>query len=125
MRVEEVGLGDLRVGDVVRVHWNDASEATRRLSRDEVVYDTPIRSYGVFIGVKGFRTKHIVVAKEVIERERLFHYNCIPVGLIERIVLLSRRDLEAGLLRHLRRKVMVTPLKRFVVGRKGGKICYG
>ena len=59
----EVGLGELRVGDLVSVLWSDASEATRPLPAEDKGFDTLITSFGVFLGVKGFRTRHVVVAK--------------------------------------------------------------
>ena len=119
-----VGIEDLRVGDAVRVHWFDASEDTRVLSCDDGVYDTPIRSYGAFLGVKGFRARHIVIAKEVVERDKVFHYNAIPVGMVEKVILLNPKDLEERLLKPLRRKVVSTPLKKFVVGVLGGCMPY-
>jgi len=129
----EVGLGDLRIGDAVRVHWLDASEATRPLTEAHRAFDTPIRSYGVFLGVKGLRTRHLVIAKEIIEVDRTFHYNVIPVGMIERVFLLRRGDLDPDLLRHLHETVARAPVKRFgrrlsgpalVTGRQGGWMRY-
>lgn len=121
---DAVSVGDLKVGDVVRVHWLDASETTRQLPNEEEVYDTPIRTYGVFLGVKGIRTKHMIIGKEVIEYDRTFHYNVIPVGMVEKVVLLSPADLGEGLLKQLRRKIASTPLKRFIIGVKGGLMQY-
>ena len=119
-RGSEIPLEKLRRGDAIRVHWLDASEVTRRLPEGEHLYDTPIRSYGVFLGIKGLRTKHLVIAKEVITCERTFHYNVIPVKMVEKIVLLNPLDLEENLLRHLSKKVKETQMKKFKVGRRGG-----
>jgi len=120
--VKVVRLADLRVGDAVRVHWFDASEATCPMPQKDHTYDTPVRSYGVFLGVKGMRAKHAIVAKEVVERDKTFHYNAIPLGMIERVLLLNPADLERDLLKCLRRKVMATPLKRFRRGQRGGTL---
>lgn len=123
-RGKGVGVEDLRVGDLVSVLWADASEATRPLPASQKCFDTHITSFGVFLGVKGFRTKHAVIAKEVIEPDRTFHYNVLPMAMIQRIVLYGRDVLPSGMLGHLRRKVTATPLKRFVVGGEGGWIRY-
>jgi len=120
--LREVRLSDLKVGDAVRVHWFDASEATCSLPHEDHKFDTPVRSYGVFLGVKGLRVKHAIVAKEVVERDKTFHYNAIPLGMIERVLLLNPEDLERDLLKCLRRKVMAAPLKRFRRGRRGGRL---
>ncbi|MCD6263503.1 hypothetical protein J7L60_03730 [Candidatus Bathyarchaeota archaeon] len=119
-RGSEVSIGELRRGDAIRVHWLDASEVTSRLPEGEHLYDTPIRSYGVFLGVKGRRTKHLVIAKEVITHERTFHYNVIPLGMVEKVILLNPSDLDENLLRHLSKKVRETPVKKFKVGWRGG-----
>ena len=120
--MREVQLKDLSVGDAVRVHWCAASEHVASLPREDHRYDTPVRSYGVFLGVKGLRVKHVIVAKEVVEHDKTFHYNAIPLGMIERVFLLNPADLGRDLLRCLRRKVMATPLKRFRRGQRGGTL---
>ena len=120
--MKKVKIDDLRVGDAVRVHWFDASEATCSLPREDHRYDTPVCSYGVFLGVKGLRARHAIVAKEVVEHDKTFHYNAIPLGMIERVFLLNPADLERDLLKCLRRKVVATPLKRFRKGLMGGRL---
>ena len=74
--------------------------------------------------MKGFRTKHVVIAKEVIEHDRTFHYNVLPTAMIQRIVSYGKNVLPSNMLRHLRKRVTVTPLKRFVVGGEGGFMGY-
>jgi len=71
-------INSLRFGDLVEIEWLDASEATGRLERAH--FDTPVRSVGFYLGVKGKRTKHMVIAKEVIDAAKAYHYNVIPVG---------------------------------------------
>lgn len=115
----EVGMGELRLGDAVRVLWLDA-ELTRVLPSSEGLYDTPIWSYGVFLCVKGLRARHLVIAKEVIVHERMFHYNVIPMGMVERVVLLRSGDLDPELLRDISRKVAETPVRKLEVGPRGG-----
>lgn len=124
MRPKEVNLKDLKVGDLIRVHWLDASEDTRPLHKNPKAFDVPIRSYGIFLGVKGYRTKHVIIAKEVIEYDKTFHYNCIPVGMIEQIVLINKGELPKNLLTHLTRKVTRTSIKRFRKWKYGGWMKY-
>lgn len=51
------------------------------------------------------KAKHLVVAKEVIVGERMFHYIAIPVGMVEKVVLLRPRDLDPELLREISTRV--------------------
>ena len=87
----EVRVEDLEVGDLVEVHWLDASEARRPLGLPEGEFDTPVRSIGVFGGLRGLRVKHLIIIKEVfIPEEPEYHYNAIPLGMIERVLLAAR-----------------------------------
>jgi len=43
---------------LIEIGWLDASESTGRLERARC--ETPVRSVGFYLGVKGKRTKHIV-----------------------------------------------------------------
>jgi len=58
-------IDSLRFGDLVQVDWLDASEATDNISHD--LFDTPICSVGFFLGVKGRKARHVVIAKEIID----------------------------------------------------------
>jgi hypothetical protein len=80
-------IDSLCFGDLVQVDWLDASEATDVLSHDR--FDTPVVSVGFFLGVRGRRGKHLVIAKEVLD-SRTYHYNVIPVGMIQRLRVHSR-----------------------------------
>jgi len=71
-------INSLRFGDLVEIEWLDASEATGRLERAR--FDTPVRSVGFYLGVKGKRTKHVVIAKEVIDAAKAYHYNVTVHG---------------------------------------------
>lgn len=82
---------NLRFGDLVEVDWLDASEATGRLEKGK--FDTPVRSVGYFLGLKGRKTKHLVIAKELVRTCDAFHYNAIPIGMIETIHVLAREAL--------------------------------
>lgn len=51
----------LCVGDLICVDWCDAN--TGKSSDVGIDIDVPVRSWGVFMGVFGLRTKHIVLAQ--------------------------------------------------------------
>lgn len=80
-------IDSLCFGDLVQVDWLDASEATDVLSHDR--FDTPVVSVGFFLGVKGRKGRHLVIAKEILD-SRTYHYNVIPVGMIQRLRVHSR-----------------------------------
>lgn len=89
----EVRVEELELGDLIEVRWLDASEARTTLSLPEREFDTPVRSIGVFGGLRGSRVKHIIVIKEefAIGEAPEYHYNAIPLGMVEKIVLARRR----------------------------------
>ena len=88
-----VSIEELEVGDLIEVRWLDASEAKMSLSVPEREFDTPVRSIGVFGGLRGSRAKHIIIIKEefTIGDAKEYHYNAIPLGMVDRIVLARRR----------------------------------
>ena len=98
-------VGSLCFGDLVQVDWLDASEATDVISHDR--FDTPVCSVGFFLGLKGHRAKHIVIAKEIIDA-RTYHYNVIPVGMVTRLVVHSRAALTATAKRRLKKLYLST-----------------
>jgi hypothetical protein len=54
-------LESLSLGDLICVGWCDAS--TGKSSGSGASIDVPVKSWGVFIGVLGVKTKHIVLAQ--------------------------------------------------------------
>ena len=101
--VREVRLDELKPGDIVAVYWLDASEGRQEAPIPSGVFDTPVVSYGVYLGTYGRRAKHIVVVKEVVMDE--VHYNAIPVGMVERVERLSKRRVGDGDLRKIAGKM--------------------
>lgn len=83
---------NLHFGDIIEVDWLDASEATGRLETGK--FDTPVRSVGYFLGIKGRKTRHLVIAKELVRTCDTFHYNVIPVGMIENIRTIAQQALD-------------------------------
>ncbi|MFB3889488.1 MAG: hypothetical protein ACE14S_08345, partial [Candidatus Bathyarchaeia archaeon] len=55
-------IKNLTAGDLVLVEWCDASIG-KSLSNGVAGIDVPVKSYGVFIGVLGQRTKHVLLAQ--------------------------------------------------------------
>jgi len=107
MGVQNLGrvIGSLCFGDLVQVDWLDASEATDVLSHDR--FDTPVVSVGFFLGVRGCRAKHLVIAKEILD-SRTYHYNVIPVGMIQRLKVHSRVALTKGAKHRLKKLYLKT-----------------
>jgi len=99
----EVSLEELQPGDLVAVHWLDASEGRAIPPLRHKIFDTPVISYGIFLGVRGIRTKHVVVVKEYIMDE--VHYNSIPLGMLEKVEKLGPYRVKAKWLKKLLRAV--------------------
>jgi hypothetical protein len=101
-------IDSLRFGDLIEVAWLDASESTGRFAGERHSgFDTPVRSVGYFLGLKGKRTKHVVIAKEIID-DAFYHYNVIPVGMIEGITILAKDRLDPETKRVLKKFVAVS-----------------
>jgi hypothetical protein len=98
--VQEV-ISSLRFGDSIIVEWLDASEATGSLKGAKI--DTPVSSWGVFLGIKGERTKHLIVAKEIVDVDRACHYNAVPLGMIKRIRVIERGTLDPKTMKRLKK----------------------
>lgn len=101
MRIVDV-LNSLEFGDLIVVGWLDASEAAGRL--EDGRWDTPVQRVGYFLGVKGRKTKHVVIAKEIVH-SREYHYNVIPFGMIESVTVQKRNALSPRVKRVLKKFV--------------------
>jgi hypothetical protein len=74
-------LKDLQVGDLICVSWTDASIGKSLGSG--VAVDVPAQSWGIFIGLMGKRSKHIVLAQNNFQYSDGFYdidYTAIPVS---------------------------------------------
>jgi hypothetical protein len=112
-------IKDLRFGDLIEVDWLDASEATGRLEKGK--FDTPVRSVGYYLGLKGRKTKHLVIAKELVRTCEAFHYNVIPLGMIEDLRVLAREVLNLDNVKVLK-KFVRSCLRR--LGQKDGWVYF-
>jgi len=93
----------LNFGDRIDVYWFDASEVSSGKPSQEV--ETHVHSTGFFIGVKGKMRRHLVLAKEIIDRGPAYHYNVILFSMIDRIEIIQRDALDPRLKKSLRRFV--------------------
>lgn len=103
--IEEI-IKSLDFGDRIDVLWFDASEATT--TPDKARYDTYVHSTGFYLGIKGKRRRHLVLAKEIINGGVAYHYNVILLGMIDRIEVIQRRALPPRQARKLRKFVNQT-----------------
>lgn len=55
-------IKSLAAGDLVQVQWCDASIG-KSLSNSVSGIDVPVKSWGVFIGLLGQKTKHVILAQ--------------------------------------------------------------
>jgi len=51
----------LQLGDLIRVEWFDASIGKSLVAGGTV--DVPVKSWGIYIGILGERSKHIILAQ--------------------------------------------------------------
>ena len=113
-------INKLQFGDLVRVYWLDASEAMGRTGeRGEPHFDTPVASIGHYVGVKGKRTRHLILLKDIFQiTEQTYDlvYNCIPLGMIEKIKVRRSQDLEEKFHEIIKKNLMKIKAKagRFV-----------
>jgi hypothetical protein len=101
-------LENIKPGDLVVVDWFDSShgriETQRKLreTRPNVaVIDCPAKSYGVFLGLFGKRSQHIVVSSSLWVYTAVEDYGqvdsiVIPIGCVECVKLLQSQVLDAN-----------------------------
>ena len=104
LKVSEI-VDSLSFGDLIEVEWLDASEATGQLEHDR--FDTPVQSVGYFLAVKGRKTRHVVIAKEIVDKKS-YHYNVIPVGMIQKVKVIQRDGLKPSVKRVLKKFAAAT-----------------
>jgi hypothetical protein len=71
----------LSPGDLIAVDWCDASVG--KSSGSGMTIDVPVKSWGIFVGLIGDRTKHIVIAQNSFRySDGLFDldYTAIPLA---------------------------------------------
>lgn len=99
-------LESVKPGDLIYVDWLDASRGRietlselREVGASNAVIDSPVKSYGIFIGVFGKRSKHIVLVGSLWIFTAVADYGqvdttIIPVGCVENVLVLQRGVLD-------------------------------
>jgi hypothetical protein len=82
-------------------------------------FDTPVASIGHYVGVKGKRARHLILLKDIFQiTEKTYDlvYNCIPLGMIEKINVRRKEDLETEFHEIIKKNLMKIKTKagRFV-----------
>ena len=88
-------LEGLAPGDLISVDWCDASIG--KSSGSGMAIDVPVRSWGVFIGVLGEKSKHIVLAQNSFKySDGLFDidYTAIPVSWTVNVVIVAKASVD-------------------------------
>jgi acetamidase/formamidase len=88
-------LEGLAPGDLISVDWCDASIG--KSSGSGMSIDVPVRSWGVFIGVLGEKSKHIVLAQNSFKySDGLFDidYTAIPVSWTVSVLIISKGSVD-------------------------------
>jgi len=70
-----------------------------------------VRSVGYFLGLKGRRTKYLVIAKELVRTCDAFHYNVIPLGMVETINIVAKETLKLDNISVLKKFIHSFPLR--------------
>jgi len=89
-------LKDLQLGDLICVEWTDASIGKSLGSG--VAVDVPVKSWGIFIGLLGKRSKHIVLAQNNFQYSDGIYdidYTAIPCGWTEKIKVVDKQHVSS------------------------------
>jgi len=92
----------LQLGDLIRVRWFDASKGEARIderSEAAVQFDIQVTSWGVFLGLVGEKTKHVLLIRDHFQMNASsgvydIDFNVVPVGMISAVAVLKRGELE-------------------------------
>jgi len=81
-----VGIEDVRVGDLIFLTWSDASRDVSRLPSNHEV-EVHVHAWGVFLGMRGVKRKHLLLAQSKPPMHEIWEADRIPVGLIDHVVV--------------------------------------
>ena len=85
-------IKSLNAGDLVQVQWCDASIG-KSLSNGVSGIDVPVKSWGVFIGLLGQRTKHVILAQNCFrysDGRYDIDYTAVPVPWTTSVTVISK-----------------------------------
>jgi hypothetical protein len=88
-------LEELAPGDLISVDWCDASIG--KSSGSGMAIDVPVRSWGVFIGILGEKSKHIVLAQNSFKySDGLFDidYTAIPIYWTKNMAIIAKASVD-------------------------------
>jgi len=93
----------LQLGDLIRVRWFDACKGEARIDEQseeaKVQFDSPVTSWGVFLGLVGEKTKHVLFIRDHFQMNASsgvydIDFSVVPIGMIHAIEVLKRSELE-------------------------------
>jgi len=93
----------LQLGDLIRVRWFDACKGEARIDdqSDEakVQFDVPVTSWGVFLGLVGEKTKHVLLIRDHFQMNATsgvydIDFSVVPIGMIHAVEVLKQGELE-------------------------------
>jgi hypothetical protein len=87
-------LSDLKPGDLLCVEWCDASVG--KSSGSGIAIDVPVKSWGIYVGLFGERTKHIVLAQNSFRySDGLFDldYTAIPASWTLDLIVVAKNHI--------------------------------
>jgi hypothetical protein len=90
-------IKSLAAGDLVQVQWCDASIG-KSLSNGVSGIDVPVKSWGVFIGLLGQRTKHVILAQNCFRySDGLYDidYTAVPVPWTTSVAVVTKAHVSA------------------------------
>jgi hypothetical protein len=87
-------VAELSPGDLVKVEWTDASIG--KSLESGMAIDVPVNSWGIFIGVLGEKSKHIILSQNDFRYADGFYdidYTAIPVAWTMNIRVIEKNHI--------------------------------
>ncbi|MBC7131251.1 hypothetical protein H5T51_08615 [Candidatus Bathyarchaeota archaeon] len=110
MKESDLQIGSLRLGDLVRVEWFDASIG-KSLSGGLNGIDVQVLSFGIYLGVFGKSNQHILLAQNCFRyADSLYDidYTAIPIGWTGNVTVIQRQ--------HIPKEEADALLRSFLIG---------
>ena len=104
-------LEPIKPGDLIRVDWLDASRGRMETTRElremgaaGATIDSPVKTYGIFIGLFGAKSKHVVTVASFWTFTSVADYGqvdtmIVPIGCVENIAVLLPQVLDVAQVR--------------------------
>jgi len=127
LRVVQRQIRALQLGDLVRVRWFDACKGEARIDEQcnaeaeaGIQFDIPVTSWGVFLGVVGEKTRHVLLIRDHFQMNAAsgvydIDYSVVPIGMIQAVEVLKQSELEP----HVAKLLQQAFLKARTSKRKG------